>query len=164
MPFLGYGLLILWPFWVRSATSTVVLQTNDVVALVGAGAWVAEQRDGYLETALREAHPNHQLRVRNFGWEGDTVSMRAREVNYPAVPALVKRFGATVIFLQFGQNEAFAGDAGKEVFRRDYERLLNALNPITPRLVLVTPLPFESPPPPASIFPGEIVPCGLTSI
>lgn len=124
------------------------LQTNDVVALVGGGAWVAEQRDGYLETALRRTHPGYQLRVRNFAWEGDTVSTRPREVNYPSVPALLRRFGATVTFLQFGQSESYAGAAGLAGFRRDYQQLLEELAAVTPRLVLVTPLPFESKPPP----------------
>ena len=124
------------------------LQTNDVVGLIGGGVWVAEQRGGYLESALRQLHPGYQLRVRNFAWEGDTVSSRPREMNYPTVPALLRRFGVTIAFLQFGQSESFAGEAGLETFRRDYGRLLDEVAAATPRLVLVTPLPFESTAPP----------------
>lgn len=125
-----------------------LLRTNDVIGLAGGGVWVAEQRDGYLEAALRQTHPGHRLRVRNFGWEGDTVGSHLREVNYPSVPALMKRHGVTVALLQFGQSESFAGEAGLPAFRRDYTQLLEALAAVTPRLVLITPLPFESPPAP----------------
>lgn len=150
----GWALLVL-----RSAAGPVLpavrLQTNDVVALVGAGAWVAEQRDGYLEAALRRTHPGHALRIRNFAWDGDTVSTRPREVNYPDVPSLLRRFGATIAFVQFGQGESFAGDAGLPAFRSDYLRFLDSLGAVTPRLVLVTPLPFGSAPPPLPDLTGR---------
>lgn len=142
---LALGLLHLG---MAAAEVGLTLRTNDVIGLVGGSVWVAEQRDGYLEAALRQTHPGHQLRVRNFGWEGDTVASGLREVNYPHVPALMRRYAVTVALLQFGQSESFAGDAGLAAFRRDYAQLLDQLGAITPRLVLVTPLPFESPPPP----------------
>ena len=134
------------------AATPLRLQTNEVIALVGGGAWVAEQRDGYLESALRLTHPGQPLRIRNFGWDGDTVSSRPREVNYPSVPAQLRQFGVTLALLQFGQNESWAGESGLMAFRQDYLRLLDELGAVTPRLVLVTPLPFEARPAPAPDF------------
>ncbi len=140
------------PTSTTQAATPLRLQTNEVIALVGGGAWVVEQRDGYLESALRLTHPGQPLRIRNFGWDGDTVSSRPREVNYPSVPSQLRQFGVTLALLQFGQNESWAGESGLMTFRQDYLRLLDEIGAVTPRLVLVTPLPFEARPAPAPDF------------
>lgn len=145
--------LALAPFWVAltlSPTSFAIeaslpLRPNDVIALVGGAAIVAEQREGELETALLRTQPELHLRVRHLAWEGDTVSSRPREVNYPGLTHLLSQHHATITFVQFGQNEAFAGASGLASFRRDYARLLDELTTVTPRLVLMTPTRFESP-------------------
>lgn len=144
----GWLALMILSLKAGAAAPVVRLQTNDVVALVGAGAWVGEQREGYLETALRHTHPGHRLRFRNFAWEGDTVSLRPREVNYPSVITLLRQYRATIALVQFGQSESYVGEGGVSAFQQDYARLLDELAAVTPRLVLITPLPFESLPPP----------------
>ena len=123
-------------------------QTNDVVVLVGGSSAVAENASGILETALLLAHPRHQLRIRNLAKEGDTVFSRPREVNYPDLAQQVRRTQASVIVVQFGRAEALSGPARPTEFRAAYLGLLEELWQVTPRLVLVTPPPFERGAPP----------------
>ena len=90
------------------------------------------------------AHP--VVRFRNFGWEGDTVFAQPREYNFPPLADHIRKAGATIIFIQFGRMEAFA-ERNRE-FRPAYERVLDTFSQITPRVVLVTPIPFERAPAP----------------
>lgn len=133
----------------RAADRSILpLRSNDVVALVGSAALVAEQRSGELETALLRTHPELHLHVQNFAWEGDTASNQPREVNYPSLTRLLKEHHATITFVQFGQSEAIANPNGQAEFRRAYLRLLDELASVTPRLVLVTPTRLETLAPP----------------
>ena len=55
------------------------LRADDTVALVG-GANIERMRfHGFLQTQLVAARPDSRVRVRNFGWEGDTVFEQWRD-------------------------------------------------------------------------------------
>src|SRR5207249_1386163 len=49
----------------------------------------------------------------------------------------------TVIFVSYGTNESFEGEAGLPKFEKGLEKLLDALKPAKARVVLFTPLPFR---------------------
>ena len=131
-----------------SARAAVEFRTNDVIAFVGGANVAAAQHAGHLESLLTLTHPRHRLRFRNLGWEGDTVFAQPRDVGFPPLTNLLRKAGATVVFLQFGGTEAFAGTNDLPRFVAAYERLLDDFAAVTPRLVLVTPPPFETTGPP----------------
>ncbi|RMG33069.1 MAG: hypothetical protein D6725_16505, partial [Planctomycetota bacterium] len=54
----------------------------------------------------------------------------------------------TVIVLAYGNNESFSGQAGLRAFVNDYNRLLDALQRHTKRIVLMSPVPVEQVDPP----------------
>ena len=83
------------------------------------------------------------LRFRNFGWEGDTVHSQPRDVGFPPLKEHLRRAGVSVIALQFGRSEALSGRGGLAGFISDYQKLLDECARQTPRLMLVTPPPFE---------------------
>jgi lysophospholipase L1-like esterase len=126
-----------------AADARLVLERRDVVAFVGGADVESAQHDGHTEALLAARYREFGLRFRNFGWEGDTVHARPRDVNFPSLREQLRRAGATVIVLQFGRTEALAGRDGLAGFVTDYERLLEECVQQTPRLVLVTPPPFE---------------------
>src|SRR5207248_2219892 len=119
------------------------LAQGDVVAFVGGADVQAAQHPGHLEALLAAGYHGLGLRFRNFGWEGDTVHARQRDVNFPPLEEHLRRARATVIVLQFGRSEALGGRDGLASFVTDYERLLDECGQQTSRLVLVTPPPFE---------------------
>jgi hypothetical protein len=126
------------------------LRTHDVVAFVGGAALVSADREGLVETTLTLAHPGHHLRFRTVAWEGDTVFSRPRDPNFPPLPSLLARAGATVVVLQFGALESLADTPPPAAFGAAYARLLDDLRTALPaaRLVLVIPPPFEPKAPP----------------
>jgi hypothetical protein len=117
------------------------LATNDVLAFVGGEDVAAQLTTGHLETLLTLRFPG--ARFRNLGWEGDTVFGQPREVGFPDLPTVLRKAEATVIFLQFGRMEALEGSNKPAAFKRAYGQLLTACLQITPRVVLVTPAPYE---------------------
>ena len=119
------------------------LAQGDVVAFVGGADVQAAQHSGHLEALLAAGYHGLGLRFRNFGWEGDTVHARPRDVNFPSLEEHLRRARATVIVLQFGRSEALSGRGGLAGFASDYRKFLDECARQTPRLVLVTPPPFE---------------------
>src|SRR5437870_3025487 len=119
------------------------LQRGDVVAFVGGADVEAAQQGGHLEALLAARYRGLDVRFRNFGWEGDTVQARPRDVNFPPLREHLRRVGATVVVLQFGRTEALGGGAESARFVGDYGKLLDECAQQTQRLTLVTPPPFE---------------------
>lgn len=158
---LSYGLAVLCALCcaasLAAAPAAITLRSNDVVAFVGGSDVAAAQFAGHLETLLAVKFPG--ARFRNFGWEGDTVFARPREIGFPPLTEHLKRAGATVIVLQFGRTEVLDSKHSAQSFTAAYEKLLNECAKQTPRLVLVTPPPFEradEPLPDLSVFNGHL--------
>jgi lysophospholipase L1-like esterase len=109
------------------------------------------------------AHPEASLTFRNLGWSGDTVWAESRGVfdqpakGYERMLSLVRELKPTIVFVAYGRNESYQGDAGLAVFRAQLEKLCTDLRtaaaagtanesvkPADVRLVLVTPHRFET--------------------
>jgi hypothetical protein len=144
---------LIWAFGAPAgfASEQMEFKERDIIAFVGGADVAAAQYTGHLETLLAVAHP--ALRFRNFGWEGDTVFAQPRDYNFPPLPEHIRKAGATVVFVQFGRMEVFADK--REQFRAAYQKLLDTFGQITPRLVLVTPIPFEPAPAPLPDLSGR---------
>jgi lysophospholipase L1-like esterase len=123
------------------------LKDGDRVVWLGSTLIEREQRYGYWETALTARWPDRKITFRNLGWSGDNVWGEARlgfDINTPALGLkrmvdLTLAEKPTVIFICYGQNESFEGEAGLEKFEKGYEKLLDELKPAKARIVLMTP-------------------------
>ena len=122
---------------------------GDRIVWLGNTLVEREQRYGYWETALLAANADKNITVRNLGWSGDTVFGDARAgfdnaaKGYERMVSLALELKPTVIFVSFGTNEAFDGEAGLPKFEKGLEKLLDSLKPANARVVLFTPMPFE---------------------
>jgi len=131
------------------------LKDGDKVVWLGSTLIEREQRYGYWETALTARWPERKITFRNLGWSGDNVFGEARlafDINNPALGLkrmvdLTLAEKPTVIFICYGTNESFEGEAGLEKFTKGYEKLLDELKPTKARIVLMTPIPFMKSPP-----------------
>jgi lysophospholipase L1-like esterase len=119
------------------------LQRGDVVAFLGGADVAAAQHAGHLEALLAAQYQGLDVHFRNFGWEGDTVFAQPRDLGFPPLLAHLQRARVSVIVLQFGRSEALSGRDGLPGFISAYGKLLDQLTAQTPRLLLVTPPPFE---------------------
>lgn len=133
------------------------LDDGDRVVFLGDTFVEREGDRGFIETALVAMHPAASLTCRNLGWSGDTVWAESRgvfdqpEKGYARMLSLVRDIKPTIIFVAYGRNESFRGDAGLAAFRGQLEKLCddlrsaaNATAPQEVRLVLVTPHRFEA--------------------
>jgi len=119
------------------------LERGDVVAFLGGADVAAAQQTGHLEALLAVKYRGLDVRFRNFGWEGDTVFAQPREVGFPPLLSHLKRCGASVIVVQFGRAEALSDGDSLSAFLAAYQKLLDECLQQSPRLVLVTPPPYE---------------------
>lgn len=140
----------------RAESAAFKLQANDVIALTG-GANIERTRfNGFFQTHLFTAQPDAKIKVRNFGWEGDTVFEQWRDGGEtgkldPSQSWRQQRdwrqqladVGATAVIAQFGQMESLAGVERLPAFIAAYEKLIAEFMEGGRRVVLVSPLRFE---------------------
>ncbi|AMV26146.1 GDSL-like Lipase/Acylhydrolase [Gemmata sp. SH-PL17] len=125
------------------------LKDGDRIVWLGNTLVEREQRYGYWETALIAANADKNITVRNLGWSGDTVFGDARAgfdnaaKGYERMVSLTLELKPTVIFVNFGSNEAFEGKEGLPKFEKGLEKLLDSLKPANARVFLFTPIPVE---------------------
>lgn len=133
----------------KKAKPKFELKDGDRVVFLGNTLIERAQKYGYWETMLTARYPNRKIIFRNLGWDGDTVWAESRgifdtpEKGYERMLAHVGRIKPTVIFLGYGNNEAFAGKKGLPRFVKQYNKLLDDLTRVSAkgaRFVLVLPV------------------------
>ena len=126
-----------------------LLRPGDVVAFIGGTNMVWAQRSGMLETLLTEQFANARPKFRDLAWEADTVFRqgtiieRWRKETWGGWQEQLTQVGANVVVSQFGQLESLAGEEGLNDFVAAYNALLDEMESVTQRIVLVSPTPFE---------------------
>lgn len=123
------------------------LQTGDRVVFLGNSLFENDTEFGYIEYALSTRWPNRGLTFRNFGWSGDTVFAEARGyyTNPPGPYELlirqIKEERPSVVFVAYGAIESEAGEAGVRDFKKGLNQLLDSIQDMGARAVLLSPLP-----------------------
>jgi azurin/glucose/arabinose dehydrogenase/lysophospholipase L1-like esterase len=125
------------------------LEPGDRIAIVGNALAERLQHDGWFETYLQAAYPDHKLVVRNLGYSGDQVHYRPRAHEAFGDSDLhLANTQASVVFGFFGYNESFADNP--EEYRNqlsawvDHVRNLKYLHGKAPRVVLFSPISHEN--------------------
>ena len=127
---------------------------GDRIVFLGGGLFERDLRYGYIETFLTARLNNLNLTFRNLSWSGDTVFGDARAgfdtavEGYQRLIKHVQDARPTVIFLYYGQNEAFEGEAGLSKFKDGLIRLLDDLDKTGARIVVLSPTLLENLGPP----------------
>jgi hypothetical protein len=134
-------LLLLPALGPLTAAEAIRFSANDVVGFLGGADVAAAQFTGHLESLLSREFPG--TRFRNFGWEGDTVFAQPRDYNFPPLKEHLKKARVTVALLQFGRTEALSDERAD--FKSAYLNMLSQVQESVPRVILVTPMPFEKP-------------------
>jgi putative heme-binding domain-containing protein len=145
------------------------LKPNDVIALTGGSNIERTRFNGHLQTSLIASKPELRIKVRNFGWEGDTVfeqwrddgnldkldpkrrqaerrSQNAGEASWRQQRDWREQLGdvgATVVIAQFGQMESLNGIEKLPQFIAAYEKLIAEFADGGRRVVLMAPVAFE---------------------
>ena len=120
-----------------------LLEDGDIIGFIGGTDVASAQYSGHLETLLLVQNSSLNLRIRNFGWEGDTVFEQPRDFGFPSLKLHLRNAGVTIAFLQFGRGEALNGQTNFTEFKKVYNALISQCLEQVPRIVLITPPPFE---------------------
>jgi lysophospholipase L1-like esterase/azurin/glucose/arabinose dehydrogenase len=92
------------------------LHNGDRIAIIGNSLADRMQHDGWLETYIHAAHPNHEIVIRNLGFTGDRINYRPRaHQDFGDPDHHLNNVQANVIFAFFGYNESF--DDNPEEFK-----------------------------------------------
>lgn len=128
-----------------------VLNNNDRVVFLGNSIFENDLQYGYLETALTERWANKNITYRNIGWTGDMVRGEARgtftnpPTPYETLLENIKRTQPTVVFIAYGGLEAMKGEAGLPYFTEGLNHLIDTLDRLGARSVLLSPIPIMLP-------------------
>ena len=121
------------------------LHDGDRVVFLGNTLIERENTHGYWELMLTLAFPERNVTFRNLGWSGDTVWGESRAGfgtqadGFKALTSQVNEAKPTVIFVGYGNVEAFSGDAGLLKFREGFGQLLDVLEATKARIVVLGP-------------------------
>ena len=130
-----------------SPTGVFTPEPGDRIVLIGNSLADRMQHDGWLESYMQLAWPDHQLVVRNQGFTGDKVDERPRSQGFPTAGDYLKHSEADVIFAMFGMNEAW--DDNAEGFRSTLQSWLDSTlvksysEKGSPEVVLFSPIAHE---------------------
>jgi len=144
-----YFPLLLALLLVSGCTRTGVFspEKGETIVLIGNSLADRMQHDGWLESQLQLAWPEHELVIRNQGFTGDRIDERPRSSGFPTAGDYLNHSGATTIFAMFGANEAW--DADPEGFRDHLQSWLDStlVKPYSdkgsPAVVLFSPIAHE---------------------
>lgn len=131
------------------------LKNGDRVVFLGNTFFEGALDHGHLECSLALRWPDRKITFRNLGWDGDTVYGHARtggrrrqvfgeaEEGFQRMIAHLRTLNPTVIFVAYGWNESFEGEAGVDRFQEGFQRLLKEAAAENRRFVLLSPPPLE---------------------
>ncbi|MFP6618345.1 MAG: SGNH/GDSL hydrolase family protein [Pirellulaceae bacterium] len=154
---LGVTMAILlsgWVFTTTSAAAEFKIARGDRVVFLGATFIERMQDTSYLETELTSRWSGESVTFRNLGWSGDTVAGVSRAVfgkpadGFTRLLRDVKGTRPTVLVVCYGGNEAHRGPSGQAIFVKGVHRLLENLEQLEARIVIISPLAQEKPRPP----------------
>ena len=151
----------------QRAAAPFELRPGDHISIIGNTLAERMQYDGWLETMIHARFPTHDLTFRNLGFSGDEVDTRLRSKGFgtpdewlsgnaaPIGGREENRFAGTetradVMFVFFGYNESFAGEAGLDAFRTKLGTWLTHTlaqqynGKSAPRVVLFSPIAHEN--------------------
>jgi lysophospholipase L1-like esterase len=152
---LGYILLFFFTIPFKSAfaqnkTQAFDLKNGDRVVFLGNSVFENDFQFGLLELALTTRFPDRNVTFRNLGWTGDNVFGDARSTftnpptAYQHLMQNITKAEPTVVFLAYGGVEAQEGEAGLARFTDGLNKLLNKVDELGARAVLLSPIPVLS--------------------
>ncbi|MEM6688979.1 MAG: PVC-type heme-binding CxxCH protein [Planctomycetota bacterium] len=130
------------------ATSSLTLEADDHICIVGGALGERLQHYNGFESILHQAFPEKRLVVRNLGFPGDEIDKRDRSENFGSPDKHLKHSEASVVMYFFGFNESFKGARGIPSFKERLAKLIKETKAKnygkgSPRVVLVSPIAFE---------------------
>ncbi len=126
------------------------LKDGDRVVFLGNSLLENDLTHGYLELALTTRWPDRNVTFRNIAWSGDNVFGDARSyftnppTPYDLLMKQITEAQPTVVFVGYGGIEAQEGEAGLPRFNEGLGKLLDKIEELGAKAVLLSPIPVLS--------------------
>jgi lysophospholipase L1-like esterase len=153
--FLALGLVLIAAGWSFAADEKpLMLPEHPRIAFVGNTFVERDQEQGYFETLLIAGFVDKEIEFRNLGWSGDTVRGEARAGfgqpidGFNHIAKHIAELKPNVIFLNYGLNESYAGEAGLAAFESDLGKMLDMLSKDGAKIVIFSIMQQENLGPP----------------
>ena len=133
-----------------SPASPFELRDGDRVVFMGSSLFENDFQYGYLETALTTRWPDRDVTFRNLGWTGDNVFGIARSTitnpptGYELLMEQLTKTQPTLVFVAYGSVESQEGEAGLPVFKEGLAKLLDKIDQLGAKAILLSPIPILS--------------------
>ncbi|CAG4988483.1 hypothetical protein DYBT9275_00090 [Dyadobacter sp. CECT 9275] len=150
LAFTGYFLVLLLAInseAARAQAKPFDFKNGDRVVFLGNSLFENDFQFGYLELALTTRFPDRDLTFRNLGWTGDNVWGEARSTftnpptPYEHLMQDITQAQPKVVILGYGGVEAQEGEAGLPRFREGLNKLLDKIDALGARAILLSPIP-----------------------
>lgn len=134
----------------EASKATFELKNGDRVVFLGNSLFENDLQYGYLELALTTRWPDRDVTYRNIGWSGDDVFGDARSyfTNPPTAYDLlieqITKAKPTIVFIAYGGIEAQEGEAGLPRFNEGLNKLLDKIDGLGAKAILLSPIPIMS--------------------
>ncbi|MCF2490823.1 GDSL-type esterase/lipase family protein [Dyadobacter sp. CY347] len=126
------------------------LKDGDRVVFLGSSIFENDFQYGYLELALTTRFADKGITFRNLGWTGDNVWGEGRSTYtnpptpYEHLMEDITKTQPTVVFLGYGGVEAQDGQAGLPHFKEGLNKLLDKIEELGAKAVLLSTIPVVS--------------------
>jgi glucose/arabinose dehydrogenase/azurin/lysophospholipase L1-like esterase len=146
-----FVLILLFVFLLTSCAPEPKYELNegDRIAIIGNSLADRMQHDGWLETFIQAAHPDHQIVIRNLGFTGDQVHHRPRaHEDFGDADHHLTNVQANIIFAFFGYNESY--EDNPEAFKANLREWIDHTKEqqydgeSVPDIVLFSPIAHEN--------------------
>jgi lysophospholipase L1-like esterase len=134
----------------ESLNSPFELKNGDRVVFLGNSLFENDFQYGYIELALTTRWPDRDVTYRNIGWTGDNVFGVARSTitnpptGYELLMEHLTKAQPTVVFVAYGGIEAQDGEAGLPAFKEGLTKLIDKIDQLGAKAVLLSPIPILS--------------------
>lgn len=127
-----------FPALAQTAPPDFFFHDGDRIQILGDS--ITEQRmySTLMESYVLSRFPQWKVTVRNTGWGGDTMGLRQRKGMETGFTRDIAPLQSTAVTIDFGMNDARAGDNGKETYLTNARTLADKFKATGARIAFVT--------------------------
>lgn len=140
----GFALLAMASYAPKSAHADFFFHDGDKPAVfLGDSITEPNVYTSLIQSYVLTRYPKWDITFRNIGWSGDTAGLRQRGGQEAGLRRDILPLKPMAITIDFGMNDARAGDKGYQAYIDAQIKLVEALKAMGARVALLTPSPEE---------------------
>ncbi len=127
----------------QPAPEAFFFRDGDRAMVLGDSITEQKQYSTLVESFVLSRFPGWNISFRNTGWSGDTMGLRARKGLDAGFDRDIKPLKPTAVTIDFGMNDARAGDGGSKTYVASAKTLAEKFAAIGTRVAFITSSPEE---------------------